>query len=154
TKVSYNALPLAPFSTLTKRVFHVYFRLQSLLFLLTALTHPPMSLVSLVKEPGDIVPLALGAGIAVWNMLVWGPRTEEAMRKRNKTQGVKKDADTDRESGTIEKGNGEGDKREDRERGRDGFKKTHAMCIHLNLVAIMATAWYGCRMVSRYELAQ
>lgn len=67
---------------------------------------------------------------------------------------MKKYANTDRESGTREKGDGEGDKRENRERGIDGFKRSHAMCIHLNLVAIMATAWYGCRLASRYELAR
>lgn len=69
-------------------------------------------------------------------------------------QGGKKYANTDRGSGTREKGDGEGDKKEEGERGRNEFKRAHAMCIHLNLVAIVATTWYGCRLASRYELAQ
>ncbi|KAL2050415.1 hypothetical protein ABVK25_009249 [Lepraria finkii] len=46
TKICYDALPMPAFTTLQKRVFPVYFRLQSLLFLLTAATHPPYGPVS------------------------------------------------------------------------------------------------------------
>jgi hypothetical protein len=32
------------------------------------------------------------------------------------------------------------------------FSKAHAMSIHLNLLAIMATLWYGVRLASRMSL--
>lgn len=82
TKVCYQALPMSAFTTLQKRVFPVYFRLQSLLFLSTALTHPPFGPVSLVSSPWDLMPLGIGGALAVLNMMVWGPRTQEAMVER------------------------------------------------------------------------
>jgi hypothetical protein len=33
------------------------------------------------------------------------------------------------------------------------FSKAHAMCIHLNLVVIGATVWYGFDLASRLSLA-
>ena len=33
------------------------------------------------------------------------------------------------------------------------FSRAHAMSIHLNLVAIGATIWYGFCLASRFELA-
>ena len=82
TKVCYNALPMPAFTTLQKRVFPAYFRLQSLLFLLTAATHPPYGPVSLVSSAGDLAPMALGGALAALNLVVYGPRTQEAMVER------------------------------------------------------------------------
>lgn len=31
------------------------------------------------------------------------------------------------------------------------FKRTHAMCIHINLLTICATLWYGWRIVARLK---
>lgn len=82
TKLCFQALPMSSFTRLQKRVFPVYFRLQSLLFLLIALTHPPYGPVSLISSPGDLLPLGVGGGVALLNLLVWGPRTQGAMRER------------------------------------------------------------------------
>ncbi len=82
TKVCFQALPMSAFTTLQKRVFPIYFRLQSLLFLSTALTHPPYGPVSLISSPGDLIPLGFGGAMALFNMLVWGPRAQEAMTDR------------------------------------------------------------------------
>lgn len=73
---------MAQFTTLQKRVFPVYFRLQLGLVALTALTHPPMSLVSMVHWWGDYVPLTLAFGTSALNMLKYGPRTQEVMVER------------------------------------------------------------------------
>ena len=82
TKICFNALPMSAFTTLQKRVFPAYFRLQSLLLLLIAATHPPHGPLSLAVAPGDLVPLALGGAMAALNLIVYGPRTQETMVER------------------------------------------------------------------------
>ncbi|KAL8978334.1 MAG: hypothetical protein Q9177_006428, partial [Variospora cf. flavescens] len=82
TKVCYHALPMSAFTTLQKRVFPLYFRLQSLLLLLTAVTHPPHGPLSLATSFGDLAPMVLGGAMAGLNLLVWGPRTQDAMIER------------------------------------------------------------------------
>ena len=32
------------------------------------------------------------------------------------------------------------------------FSRNHAMCIHLNLISIVATVWHGVRLASRLRL--
>ena len=49
TKVAYLALPTSAFTTLQKKVFPVYFQLQSLLLVATALTYPPTSVLALFR---------------------------------------------------------------------------------------------------------
>ncbi|KAI4125423.1 MAG: hypothetical protein LQ338_004256 [Usnochroma carphineum] len=82
TKVCYDALTMSAFTSLQKRVFPVYFRLQSILFLLTAATHPPYGPLSLVRSPGDLIPLAFGGALAALNLIIYGPRTQEMMVER------------------------------------------------------------------------
>ena len=82
TKVCFQALPMPQFTTLQKRVFPIYFRLQVGLVALTAATHPPMSLISLVDCWQDYVPLAVALGVSTLNVLVYGPKTQEVMVER------------------------------------------------------------------------
>ena len=82
TKICYNALPPSAFTTLQKRVFPVYFRVQTLLLLLTALTYPPYSLSSLIPSTGDLIPLTFAGLMAILNFLAYGPRTSKAMVDR------------------------------------------------------------------------
>ncbi len=82
TSLSYRALPKSAFTTLQKHVFPTYFRLQTALLLLTAATHPPHGAISLAVSPRDLLPLAIGAATALPNLLVYGPRTQEAMVQR------------------------------------------------------------------------
>ena len=88
TKVCYNALPMSAFTTLQKRVFPVYFRMQSLLFLATTLTVPPYGPISLMTSPWDLVPLAFGGAMAGLNLAVWGPRTQVTMIERIHQGGI------------------------------------------------------------------
>ncbi|KAL1648445.1 hypothetical protein SLS58_002200 [Diplodia intermedia] len=94
TKISYAALPTSAFTTLQKRVFPVYFRLQALLLLVAALTYPPppttttttsssSSMLALLDAPvADSGLLALAGATAVANWLKYGPATAEAMVAR------------------------------------------------------------------------
>ena len=47
-----------------------------------AVTHPPMSLVSLLNCWWDYVPIGIALGFSALNLLVWGPRTQEVMIDR------------------------------------------------------------------------
>lgn len=82
TKVCFQALPMPQFTTLQKRVFPLYFKLQTGLTVLVAVTHPPMSLVSLMNCWWDYVPLVVGLGVSALNLVFWGPRTQEVMIER------------------------------------------------------------------------
>lgn len=82
TKVCYKALPMSAFTTLQKRVFPIYFRLQTLLIILTAVTCPPYGPVSLILRVGDLIPMTLAGAMAALNFGVYGPRTQEAMIER------------------------------------------------------------------------
>ena len=73
---------MSAFTTLQKRVFPAYFRLQSLLLLSTAITHPSYGPVSLATSVWDLVPLGISGAMAALNLMTWGPRTQEAMVER------------------------------------------------------------------------
>lgn len=83
TKVVFQALPRQPFTTLQARLFPVYFRLQTALLILTILTWPPRSLMSLVvsetSSKAHWIPLAVGLGAAVLNLVLFGPRARQIM---------------------------------------------------------------------------
>lgn len=82
TKLCYKALPMSAFTTLQKRVFPVYFRIQSLLVVLTAVTLPPYGPYSLFARPGDMITLGFAGAMAALNLAVYGQRTQAAMIDR------------------------------------------------------------------------
>ena len=82
TKVCYMCLPRPQFSSLQKRIFPVYFGLQTALVAVTAITYPSGSLVALGQNKLDATVLSLTLGISVLNLLVFGPRTSQAMVER------------------------------------------------------------------------
>ncbi|KAJ9645337.1 hypothetical protein H2201_008413 [Coniosporium apollinis] len=82
TGICYRALPLPQFTTLQKHIFPAYFRASVGLAILTALTHPPTSLLSLSHHPYDFTPLAVALATNVLNWLVYGPGTTQAMVER------------------------------------------------------------------------
>ena len=83
TKVCFQALPMAQFTTLQKKVFPLYFKIQVGLLAAVAFTHPPMSLLSLSNRGRDIAPLAVALGVSTLNLIVYGPRTEKIMVERS-----------------------------------------------------------------------
>lgn len=82
TKVCYQALPMSAFTTLQKRVFPIYFRIQTLLIILTAVTYPPYGPVSLIFRISDLIPMTLAGATAVLNLGIYGPQTQKAMIER------------------------------------------------------------------------
>jgi hypothetical protein len=82
TKICYITLPTSAFTSLQRRVFPIYFRLQTLLVVLTAVTYSPRSLSSLARSTGDLLPLAFAGVTAILNLVMYGPRTSRAMVER------------------------------------------------------------------------
>ena len=56
-------------------------------------------------------------------------------------------------AGTKERNGGAKDVSEEMQRINKAFSRTHAMAIHLNAMAIVATVWYGISLASRMNLA-
>ncbi|KAL2832759.1 hypothetical protein BJY01DRAFT_225707 [Aspergillus pseudoustus] len=172
TKVTYLALPPREFLRLQRRLFPIYFRTQVGLALLTIVTRPPTSL-SRVSDRGmgagvasvlpntttflswwdtpavtDVLPLALVAVVGVANWLVYGPETSKAGARRAVAV----------PSGSQERGQTPDDQgaKFDEEKVKQvkcEFSRNHAMCIHLNLVGVVATIWYAFLFARRVSLA-
>ncbi|KAH8663616.1 hypothetical protein BGZ60DRAFT_432753 [Tricladium varicosporioides] len=139
TKLCYVHLPRPQFTTLQKRVFPVYFNIQTGLALATALTYPSGSVVGLIDNTTDVIILGVTFGLSVLNMFVYGPRTSKAMVERvhqETRDGVKPTE-------------GAGEISEEMKLIRRRFSRNHAMSIHLNLLAILGTAAYGIRLGSK-----
>ncbi|KAK4233132.1 hypothetical protein C8A03DRAFT_19725 [Achaetomium macrosporum] len=143
TKVCYLALPRSAFTTLQKRLFPIYFRGQTILLLLTAVTFPPHGVFSLVKHKADWLPFTLAGVTAVLNLVVYGPRTQKAMVDCIHQE--TRDAQLRLNGGCGE----ENMPSLEMQRLRKVFSRNHAMAIHLNLISIGAMVFYGWRFASR-----
>lgn len=82
TKVAFKQLPRAPYISLQKTVFPIFFQGQALLLLFSAVTLPPYGLRSLVGDKRDWIPFAVSGVVSVLNLLVFGPRTRRLMLER------------------------------------------------------------------------
>lgn len=137
------------FIVLQKRLFPIYFGTQVGLTALTAATHPPYSIISLVKDPWSAVPLAIVALTGCLNWFLYGPRTITASLVRRALQGwfvrytpysntilmpawftESENTSSDSDGSKLHRAN------------RD-FARNHAMTIHLNAIAMIATVVYG-----------
>ncbi|KAH7318109.1 hypothetical protein B0I35DRAFT_478646 [Stachybotrys elegans] len=133
TKIAFQALPRPAFVSLQKRLFPVYFGVQSLLIALTAVTFP-LGPSALLHRRADWIPLVAAAVPAALNLIVYGPMTRRIMLQR--AQPVPKPAEQEQllgqEVAALKK----------------RFSSAHAMSIHLNLITMGATLWYGWRLAS------
>jgi hypothetical protein len=81
--VCYLYLPRPQFTTLQKRVFPIYFSIETALAVATALTYPPGSAFALPSNRVDLSLLALTLGMSVLNLFTYGPKTIKAMVQRS-----------------------------------------------------------------------
>lgn len=82
TKIAYQSLPRSAFTTLQKRVFPFYFRSQSALLILVAVTLPPNGPVSILKAKGDWIPMVVAGITTTLNLIIYGPKTKDIMIQR------------------------------------------------------------------------
>ncbi|KAI1803034.1 hypothetical protein F4811DRAFT_554303 [Daldinia bambusicola] len=141
TKVCYQELPRSAFTTLQKRIFPIYFRGQTLLLLLTAATVPPYGPSTLQSSKGNWIPFAVAGVTALLNLVLYGPRTRQIMIQRihQETRDGRKSSDPVEVS-------------EDMKVLDRAFSHNHAMSIHLNLITIGATLWWGWKLASRLSV--
>ncbi|GJN85321.1 hypothetical protein PLIIFM63780_008888 [Purpureocillium lilacinum] len=139
TKVTFQTLPKTAFVGLQKRLFPIYFAVQAALLLLTALTFPPRGILSLAENKHDVIPLLVAGGTALVNLTIFGPKTRRAMLD-------------------LFSPNSRDDTGEKAEKAPSGlqslkrsFSKYHAAAIHLNLISVGATLWYGWRLAMRLD---
>lgn len=126
------------FTTLQKKLFPVYFRTQVLLICLTAFTHPMHSFFSFTKYWYDILPLAVAFTTSLQNMVQYGPRTSGIMVER-----------VHQETRDGHKYNEAVNQSKEMQAINRRFSRAHAMTIHLNLLTIVCTLWYGASLASR-----
>ncbi|KAF2113982.1 hypothetical protein BDV96DRAFT_577388 [Lophiotrema nucula] len=140
TKIAHQALPRSAFTTLQKRIFPIYFRIQSLLLIVTAITYPSRGPLSLFQQKQDWIPWLVAGLTASLNLFIYGPRTRQIMidRIHQETIDGRKHADLE---GTTP----------DMLRLNRAFSGAHAMSIHLNIITIGATLWYGWRLASKLK---
>ena len=91
TKLCYRHLPLPEFIELQKNVFPAYFSAQTGLVLLTAVTYPPASILSLRMMSRAAffsahLPLTINLATAGLNAMVYGPRTSDVMLERQRAR--------------------------------------------------------------------
>lgn len=158
TKVCYYVLPMSAFTTLQKKLFPVYFQSQTILLLLTATTIPPFGPMSLFEDKRDWIPLAFASTMTGLNLFVYGPRTQQTMIDRIHQGNSSLFSSTHSKwitNGHIE--TRDGAKYNDPTISNEmlvknkAFSRAHAMSIHLNLLAVAATLWYGVRLASRLD---
>ncbi|KAJ5586730.1 uncharacterized protein N7459_002495 [Penicillium hispanicum] len=129
TKICFQALPMREFIALQKRLFPVYFGCQVSLAALTAATRPPYSILSLARDLWGAAPLAVVLVTGSLNWFVFGPRTTTAsLVRRALHENQENSANAD--DGKVHRAN-------------RNFARNHAMSIHLNAIALVATIWYG-----------
>lgn len=160
-KISYQALPRSAFTTLQKRVFPIYFRSQSLLLVMTIATFPPHGPSLLAKEKGDWIAFLVAGVAAGLNLVVYGPRTRNAMIERihqgkfsNKSSNFKVSVRHINKATETRDGRqlvDVGAISDDMRKLNRSFSRNHAMSIHLNLITIGASLWYGWRLASRLK---
>ncbi|RMZ81117.1 hypothetical protein DV738_g2410, partial [Chaetothyriales sp. CBS 135597] len=134
TKICYRHLPMPQFQELQKNLFPVYFNGQLALAVLTAATHPPLSLVSLARDVPGFLSLAIVLLTDVMNWSVFGPKTLQIMAKDGRSYRAS-----------------EGMSDEMHILNRQ-FSHNHAMTIHLNAISMVATVFYGFRLAARFKI--
>jgi hypothetical protein len=71
--------------TLQRKVFPVYFAIETVLVMATAVTYPGGSILALSHNNVDLALLGVALGTSGLNLLVYGPKTAEALKNRNQT---------------------------------------------------------------------
>ncbi|KAH7027768.1 uncharacterized protein B0I36DRAFT_364922 [Microdochium trichocladiopsis] len=161
TKITFQALPRSAFTTLNKRIFRAYFLTQSVLVLVTAVTTPTNNLLTLLSwlpllratttttttsdnssSPSTAtwgITFAIMSVSSLLNLFLWEPRSRQAMIDR--THQETRDG-RNKQPLALEP-------TPEMQAVNKRFKRSHAMCIHLNLVTIGSTLFWGWVLAAR-----
>ncbi|KXJ91283.1 hypothetical protein Micbo1qcDRAFT_225112 [Microdochium bolleyi] len=143
TKITHKALPKSAFTTLSKRIFRVYFLSQAALVLITASTAvPPQSPSSSTSSTRTwFITFAVMTVSSVLNLLLCEPQARQAMIDRTHQEtrdGLNKTGPPPpHNSDLLDLPTAE------MQAANRRFRRTHFMCMHLNLVTLGATLFWG-----------
>jgi len=156
TKIAFQSLPRSAFTTLNKRIFRAYFLSQSILVLITAITVPnnPVLESLPVRLSGA---RSIDQGATTWaatftimasssllNLFLWEPRSRRAMIDRIHQETRDRDSKKHSRAESLEP-------TPEMQAVQKRFKRSHAICIHLNLVTIGATLFWGWTLASKLK---
>ncbi|EED16852.1 hypothetical protein TSTA_019140 [Talaromyces stipitatus ATCC 10500] len=152
TNICFRSLPPQNFNNLNKRLFPVYFRCQLGFAVLTFVTRPPGTWLQLsaVNDVGNLL-LGLATVMAGLNWYIFGPRTSDAMVEKAR---VLKEVQDEKDGDNV-KAEGSHDSAETDAfvaKVKKTFSRNHAMSIHLNAIAMIATVGYGFVLGGRLQL--
>ncbi|EEA21567.1 hypothetical protein TMatcc_009012 [Talaromyces marneffei ATCC 18224] len=152
TKICYRSLSPQSFNNLNKRLFPVYFRCQLGLAILTFVTRPSKAWLQLpaANDVGNLL-LALATIMAGLNWYVYGPRTSEAMVEKARVIQEAQDEKDGNHVG-LDSNKSTEEKKTLVTKVKKIFSRNHAMSIHINLIAVIATVGYGFVLGGRLQL--
>jgi hypothetical protein len=166
-KVLHSTLPRPQFTTIQKRLFPIYFCAQTLLVALTIVSYPftAASQIYIVKIGPDAVLLGMAQVLAVANLFIYGPRTSTAMteiihqgqfvRSNDFSETMERSflhLNTDKRTETRDtRSSTNAIKSEEMMNCVRKFRLAHAMSIHLNLITIALSLWYGIRLAGKFD---
>jgi hypothetical protein len=157
--LTFRALPRPFFTNLQRRLFPIYFRAQLLLLCLVTLTLPPRGLRSVFQDANTYIALGLAGVSSAANWGAYGPKMDGVVARKMQMcrcffffKGKRVLGFLFTDVGVARRQTDEGHDVVEAEKalGKE-FSRTHAMCIHLNLVTISATVWYGWRLATRFD---
>ncbi|CAH0057795.1 unnamed protein product [Clonostachys solani] len=126
--------------TLHERVSPVLLRAQSILLILVAVTVPSHGLLSLIEHKSSWIPLLVGSYATALNFFLFNPRASRAL---NGLQ-LQSIANTSEKASETEPLNPNAAALE------KSFRRNRAATVHLNVLTMMATVWYGCGLAKSF----
>ncbi|KAK0666024.1 hypothetical protein QBC41DRAFT_281695 [Cercophora samala] len=152
TKISFRSLPKPAFRSLQKQVWPFYFRAQTIMIIVNAVTVPRNVIFPLGAGLMSWIPHAVATTLAMLNVFIFEPATQKAM-----VQVTHQETRDALSCNTREY---------HQNKGMEGstastsavmvvvmrkFSFSHAMCIHLNLLTLGAILAYGWTLASRIQ---
>ncbi|CAG9947233.1 unnamed protein product [Clonostachys rosea f. rosea IK726] len=140
-KKYFHALRKDQSLTLHKGVSPILLRAQSILLILVAVTVPPHGLISLIEHKSSWIPLLVGSYATALNVFLFHPRASRAL--------------SDLQLQSIASTSGKASETEPLNPNvaalEKSFRRNRAATVHLNMVTVIATIWYGCGLAKSFN---
>ncbi|CAH0027651.1 unnamed protein product [Clonostachys rhizophaga] len=148
-KKYFHALRRDKSLTSHEQVSPVLIRAQSILLILVAVTVPSHGLLSLVEHKSSWIPLVIISYATALNVFLFHPRASRALSDLQLQSGFV----NLRRSG-IANTSGKASETEPLNPNvaalEKSFRRNRAATVHLNIITVMATIWYGCGLAKSF----
>ncbi|VUC34364.1 unnamed protein product [Clonostachys rosea] len=136
----FHALRRDQSPTLHERVSPTLLRAQSILLVLVAVTVPPHGFLSLIEHKSSWIPLLISSYATALNLFLFSPRASRALNDLQ-LQSIANNSGKASETEPLNPNVAALEK---------SFRRNRAATVHLNMVTIMATIWYGCGLAKSF----